>query len=89
LVLGHRLGHHRASDRPRLERVRHCPARLVYRALKERGCGLLLLRATDEDPIRRAFDEVGRTEGEVGALVNKAGHNVGYGQYGVVEEVPM
>ncbi len=53
--------------------------------LEERGCRLLLLDVTDEGSMRRAFEEVERTEGAVGVLVN----NAGYSQSGAVEEVPM
>jgi NAD(P)-dependent dehydrogenase (short-subunit alcohol dehydrogenase family) len=53
--------------------------------LGERWCRLLLLDVTDESSTRSAVEEVERTEGDVGMLVN----NVGYGQAGAVEEVPM
>ena len=53
--------------------------------LEERGCRLLPLDVTDEGSMRRAVEEVERTEGAVGVLVN----NAGYSQSGAVEEVPM
>ena len=53
--------------------------------LEERGCRLLLLDVTDEGSMRRAVEEVERTEGAVGVLVN----NAGYSQSGAIEEVPM
>jgi NAD(P)-dependent dehydrogenase (short-subunit alcohol dehydrogenase family) len=53
--------------------------------LEERGCRLLPLDVTDEGSMQQAVEEVERTEGAVGALVN----NAGYSQSGAVEEVPM
>ena len=53
--------------------------------LEERGCRLLRLDVTDEGSMRRAVEEVERTEDAVGVLVN----NAGYSQSGAIEEVPM
>ena len=53
--------------------------------LGERGCRLLPLDVTDEDSMRNAVEEVERTEGAVGCLIN----NAGYSQSGAVEAVPM
>jgi NAD(P)-dependent dehydrogenase (short-subunit alcohol dehydrogenase family) len=53
--------------------------------LKAAGCRTLALDVTDEDSMRAAVEEVERTEGAVGALVN----NAGYSQSGAVETVPL
>src|ERR671932_959534 len=53
--------------------------------LRERGCMLLPLDVTDEDSMRSAVEEIERTEGAVGVLIN----NAGYSQSGAVENVPM
>jgi NAD(P)-dependent dehydrogenase (short-subunit alcohol dehydrogenase family) len=53
--------------------------------LGERGCRLLPLDVTDEGSMRRAVEEVERSEGAVGVLIN----NAGYSQSGAIEEVPM
>lgn len=53
--------------------------------LAERGCRTLALDVTDEESMRAAVDEIERTEGAVGVLVN----NAGYGLQGAVEEVPL
>jgi NAD(P)-dependent dehydrogenase (short-subunit alcohol dehydrogenase family) len=53
--------------------------------LGERGCRLLPLDVTDEESMRSAVEEVERTEGAVGFLIN----NAGYSQSGAVEAVPM
>jgi NAD(P)-dependent dehydrogenase (short-subunit alcohol dehydrogenase family) len=53
--------------------------------LGESGCKLLPLDVTDEGSMRRAVEEVERTEGAVGVLIN----NAGYSQSGAIEEVPM
>jgi NAD(P)-dependent dehydrogenase (short-subunit alcohol dehydrogenase family) len=53
--------------------------------LGERGCRLLPLDVTDEGSMRRAVEEIERTEGAVGVLIN----NAGYSQSGAIEEVPM
>ena len=53
--------------------------------LEARGCRVLRLDVTEEESMRRAVEEVERTEGAVGVLVN----NAGYSQSGAVEEVPM
>jgi len=53
--------------------------------LGERGCRLLSLDVTDERSMRHAVEEVERTEGAIGVLIN----NAGYSQSGAVEEVPM
>jgi NAD(P)-dependent dehydrogenase (short-subunit alcohol dehydrogenase family) len=53
--------------------------------LERAGCRLLALDVTDEDSMRAAVEEVVRSDGAVGALVN----NAGYSQSGAVESVPM
>jgi len=53
--------------------------------LGERGCRLLPLDVTDEGSMRRAVEEVERTEGAVGVLIN----NAGYSQSGAIEEVSI
>jgi NAD(P)-dependent dehydrogenase (short-subunit alcohol dehydrogenase family) len=53
--------------------------------LKSAGCRTLALDVTDEDSMRTAVEEVEKTEGAVGALVN----NAGYSQSGAVETVPL
>jgi NAD(P)-dependent dehydrogenase (short-subunit alcohol dehydrogenase family) len=53
--------------------------------LKGAGCRTLALDVTDEDSMRAAVEEVERTEGGVGALVN----NAGYSQNGAVETVAL
>jgi NAD(P)-dependent dehydrogenase (short-subunit alcohol dehydrogenase family) len=53
--------------------------------LKSAGCRTLALDVTDEDSMRAAVEEVERTEGVIGALVN----NAGYSQSGAVETVPL
>ncbi|MGH2713134.1 MAG: oxidoreductase [Thermoleophilaceae bacterium] len=53
--------------------------------LKAAGCRALALDVTDEDSMRAAVEEVDRTEGAVGALVN----NAGYSQNGAVETVEL
>jgi NAD(P)-dependent dehydrogenase (short-subunit alcohol dehydrogenase family) len=53
--------------------------------LRERGCRLLPLDVTREESMRSAVEEVERTEGAVGVLIN----NAGYSQSGTIEEVPM
>ncbi len=53
--------------------------------LGARGCRTLALDVCDEGSMRAAVEAVERAEGAVGVLVN----NAGYGQEGVVEEVPM
>ncbi len=60
----------------RLERIEH---------LKDAGCHTLALDVTDETSMRAAVDEVQRTEGAVGVLVN----NAGYSQGGAIEQVPL
>jgi NADP-dependent 3-hydroxy acid dehydrogenase YdfG len=60
----------------RLESIEH---------LKDAGCHTLALDVTDEDSMRAAVDEVQRTEGAVGVLVN----NAGYSQGGAIEQVPL
>ena len=60
----------------RLERIEH---------LKDAGCHTLTLDVTDETSMRAAVDEVQRTEGAVGVLVN----NAGYSQGGAIEQVPL
>jgi NAD(P)-dependent dehydrogenase (short-subunit alcohol dehydrogenase family) len=54
-------------------------------ALKGAGCRTLALDVTDEDSMHAAVEEVERTEGAVGALVN----NAGYSQSGAVETVAL
>jgi NAD(P)-dependent dehydrogenase (short-subunit alcohol dehydrogenase family) len=53
--------------------------------LKSAGCRTLALDVTDEDSMRAAVEEVERTEGVIGALVN----NAGYSQSGAVETVAL
>jgi NAD(P)-dependent dehydrogenase (short-subunit alcohol dehydrogenase family) len=53
--------------------------------LKTAGCRTLTLDVTDEDSMRAAVDEVERTEGAVGVLIN----NAGYSQSGAIETVPL
>jgi len=53
--------------------------------LTARGCKTLALDVCDEESMRAAVAAVEQAEGAVGVLVN----NAGYGQEGVVEEVPM
>lgn len=53
--------------------------------LKSAGCRTLALDVTDEHSMRSAVEEVERTEGAVGALVN----NAGYSQNGAVETVAL
>jgi NAD(P)-dependent dehydrogenase (short-subunit alcohol dehydrogenase family) len=53
--------------------------------LKKAGCRTLTLDVTDEDSMRAAVDEVERTEGAVGVLIN----NAGYSQSGAIETVPL
>jgi NAD(P)-dependent dehydrogenase (short-subunit alcohol dehydrogenase family) len=53
--------------------------------LEQHGCRLLPLDVTDEGSMRRAVEEVERSEGAVGVLVN----NAGYSQSGAVESAPM
>jgi NADP-dependent 3-hydroxy acid dehydrogenase YdfG len=60
----------------RLESIEH---------LKDAGCHTLALDVTDETSMRAAVDEVQRTEGAVGVLVN----NAGYSQGGAIEQVPL
>jgi NADP-dependent 3-hydroxy acid dehydrogenase YdfG len=60
----------------RLETIEH---------LKDAGCRTLALDVTDEASMRAAVDEVQRTEGAVGVLVN----NAGFSQGGAIEQVPM
>jgi NADP-dependent 3-hydroxy acid dehydrogenase YdfG len=60
----------------RLETIEH---------LKDAGCHTLALDVTDETSMRAAVDEVQRTEGAVGVLVN----NAGYSQGGAIEQVPL
>jgi NADP-dependent 3-hydroxy acid dehydrogenase YdfG len=60
----------------RLESIEH---------LKDAGCRTLALDVTDEVSMRAAVDEVQRTEGAVGVLVN----NAGYSQGGAIEQVPL
>jgi NADP-dependent 3-hydroxy acid dehydrogenase YdfG len=60
----------------RLEAIEH---------LKDAGCRTLELDVTDEASMRAAVDEVQRTEGAVGVLVN----NAGYSQGGAIEQVPL
>jgi NADP-dependent 3-hydroxy acid dehydrogenase YdfG len=60
----------------RLEAIEH---------LKDAGCRTLALDVTDETSMRAAVDEVQRTEGAVGVLVN----NAGYSQGGAIEQVPL
>jgi NADP-dependent 3-hydroxy acid dehydrogenase YdfG len=60
----------------RLETIEH---------LKDAGCRTLALDVTDEASMRAAVEEVERTEGAVGVLVN----NAGYSQGGAIEQVPL
>jgi NADP-dependent 3-hydroxy acid dehydrogenase YdfG len=60
----------------RLEAIEH---------LKDAGCRTLALDVTDEESMRAAVEEVQRTEGGVGVLVN----NAGYSQGGAIEQVPL
>jgi NAD(P)-dependent dehydrogenase (short-subunit alcohol dehydrogenase family) len=53
--------------------------------LEQAGCRTLALDVTDEDSMRVAVDEVERTEGAVGVLIN----NAGYSQSGAIETVPL
>jgi NAD(P)-dependent dehydrogenase (short-subunit alcohol dehydrogenase family) len=53
--------------------------------LASEGCRTLELDVTSEDSMRTAVEEVERTEGAVGVLVN----NAGYSQGGSIEQVPM
>jgi NAD(P)-dependent dehydrogenase (short-subunit alcohol dehydrogenase family) len=53
--------------------------------LESRGCRLLRLDVTDEVSMAAAVGEVESAHGAVGVLVN----NAGYGEYGVIEEVPI
>jgi NAD(P)-dependent dehydrogenase (short-subunit alcohol dehydrogenase family) len=53
--------------------------------LKGAGCRTLALDVTDEKSMRAAVEEVERSEGGVGALVN----NAGYSQSGAVETVAL
>jgi NAD(P)-dependent dehydrogenase (short-subunit alcohol dehydrogenase family) len=53
--------------------------------LAQRGGRLLAIDVTDEDSMRSAVEEIERTEGAVGVLIN----NAGYSQSGAVEAVPM
>ena len=53
--------------------------------LAGRGCKTLALDVCDEGSMRAAVETIERAEGAVGVLVN----NAGYGQEGVLEEVPM
>jgi NAD(P)-dependent dehydrogenase (short-subunit alcohol dehydrogenase family) len=53
--------------------------------LAQRGCRTLVLDVCNDDSIRAAVAQVEQAEGAVGVLIN----NAGYGQEGVVEEVPM
>jgi NAD(P)-dependent dehydrogenase (short-subunit alcohol dehydrogenase family) len=53
--------------------------------LREAGCHSLTLDVTDERSMRAAVDEIERTEGAVGVLVN----NAGYSQSGAIETVPL
>jgi NAD(P)-dependent dehydrogenase (short-subunit alcohol dehydrogenase family) len=57
----------------------------ALRGLEASGCKLLALDVCDEDSMRAAVRTVEDAEGAVGVLIN----NAGYGQEGVVEEVPM
>src|SRR5437867_10440604 len=57
----------------------------TLRELAASGCKTLALDVCDEASIRAAVDAVEKAEGAVGVLVN----NAGYGQEGVLEEVPM
>jgi NAD(P)-dependent dehydrogenase (short-subunit alcohol dehydrogenase family) len=54
-------------------------------ALAEAGCKTLALDVTDEQSMRAAVEEVERSEGAIGVLVN----NAGYSQSGAVETVPL
>lgn len=53
--------------------------------LKQHGCKTLALDVCDPTSITAAVQAVEQAEGAVGVLIN----NAGYGQEGVVEEVPM
>jgi len=53
--------------------------------LASEGCRTLALDVTDEHSMQAAVEEVERTEGAVGVLVN----NAGYSQSGAIETVPM
>jgi NAD(P)-dependent dehydrogenase (short-subunit alcohol dehydrogenase family) len=53
--------------------------------LQSGGCTTLALDVCDEASMQAAVQTVGREHGAVGVLIN----NAGYGQEGVVEEVPM
>ena len=53
--------------------------------LASEGCRTLALDVTDEHSMQAAVEEVERTEGAVGVLVN----NAGYSQGGSIEQVPM
>jgi len=57
----------------------------TIRDLAGRGCKTLALDVCDEASIRNAVGAIESAEGTVGVLIN----NAGYGQEGVVEEVPM
>jgi NAD(P)-dependent dehydrogenase (short-subunit alcohol dehydrogenase family) len=57
----------------------------TVRDLETRGCRTLALDVCDEESMRAAVDTIERSHGAVGVLIN----NAGYGQEGVVEEVPM
>ena len=60
----------------RLEAIEH---------LRDSGCRTLALDVTDEHSMQAAVEEVERTEGAVGVLVN----NAGYSQGGAIEQVPL
>jgi NAD(P)-dependent dehydrogenase (short-subunit alcohol dehydrogenase family) len=53
--------------------------------LADAGCRTLALDVTDEASMQAAVDEVERSEGAVGVLVN----NAGYSQSGAIETVPL
>jgi NAD(P)-dependent dehydrogenase (short-subunit alcohol dehydrogenase family) len=53
--------------------------------LKDAGCRTLTLDVTDEGSMRAAVQEIERTEGAIGVLVN----NAGYSQGGAIEQVPL
>jgi NAD(P)-dependent dehydrogenase (short-subunit alcohol dehydrogenase family) len=55
------------------------------RDLEARGCRTLELDVCDEGSMQRGIEEVEKTHGAVGVLVN----NAGYGSEGPIEEVPM
>ncbi len=53
--------------------------------LQAAGCRTLALDVTDEQSMQAVVDEIERTEGAVGVLIN----NAGYSQSGAIETVPL